>query len=109
MLTEKMAKLEARHAAVDPELLPVLQQGLFTVLDLEDRPICCGFFVRESGVAITVNHDFEQFIRPGGAVRAAMLRLSGGGATAADGVGGAAAEAGADEVLLDFKVHSSSP
>lgn len=113
LLTAKMAKLEAQHAAVDPELLPVLQKGLFSVLDLEGHPICCGFFVRESGVAITVNHDNEKFIRPGGTVRAAMLRLSGGGAAAAAGGVSAAAEAGAlplaDEVLLEFKVHSFSP
>lgn len=85
--------------AVDAELLPVLQQGLFTVLDLDDHPTCCGFFVRESGVALTVNHDFERWIRPGGIVHAVMLRKPGGG--------GDAALPG--EVLLEFTVHSSSP
>jgi hypothetical protein len=104
----KLAKLEAQQAAVDAELLPVLQKGLFTVLDLEDQPISCGFFVRESGVAITVNHDNEKFIRPEGIVHAAMLGEPGGAAAG----GGDAAEVAAampGEVLLKFKVHSFSP
>jgi len=53
-LAAKLAKLEAQQASVDSDLLPVLQKGLFTVLDLEEQPTCCGFFVHESGVALTV-------------------------------------------------------
>ena len=70
----KLAKLEAQQAAVDAELLPVLQKGLFTVLDKKDQPICCGFFVTESGVALTVRHDCRLWLRPGDMVHAVMLR-----------------------------------
>jgi hypothetical protein len=127
----KLAKLEAQQEVVDAELLSILQKGLFAVLDLEDQPICCGFFVRESGEAITVNHDNKKFIRPGDIVHAVMLRhaamlpqpgggaaAGGGGAAAAAGGDGAAAGGGGaaamaaampDEVLLEFKVHSFSP
>ena len=111
----KLAKLEAQQEAVDAELLPVLQRGLFAVLDLEDQPICCGFFVRESGVAITVNHDCEKFIRPGDIVHAVMLRHAAmpprpdDDAAAAGGGAAAAAAVLPDEVLLEFKVYSFSP
>lgn len=109
---------------MDAELLPVLQKGIFTVLDLEDHPLCCGFFVRESGVALTVRHGHKRFLRAGNKVRAAMLRHD------LDDVGGAAAAIGVDssssssssnniaalsaaalpgEVLLEFEVHSFSP
>jgi hypothetical protein len=104
-LTAKLSRMEAQQAAVDPELLPMLQKGLFSILDADGSPICCGFFVSASGVALTVNHGRERWLWPGGVVRAAMLRANEG--TGA-GAAAAAAAAAAEEVLLEFKVHSYS-
>ena len=106
----KLATLMAQQSAVDAELLPVLQKGLFTVLDLEDQPVCCGFFVTDSGVALTVRHEQPRWLRPGGIVHAVMLKDevpgSGGGRGAAAGSGG---DTLPDEVRLTFHVHSFSP
>ena len=75
-LVEKVAKLEAQQALVDADLLPILQRGLFTVLDVEDHPICCGFFVTKSGIAFTVRHDHSLWLRSGNIVHAVMLKSS---------------------------------
>lgn len=122
-LAAKIAKLEAQKAAVDAELLPVLQRGLFTVLDADDSPICCGFFVSDSGVALTVRHEHARWLRAGNVVHAVMLKAShpessgGASATCAPAPADGAETEGIDiisvaaphEVLLKFVVHSFSP
>jgi hypothetical protein len=104
-LEAKLAKVEQQQAAVDAELLPVLQKGLFTVLDKDDNPICCGFFVTDAGVALTVRHEHTRWLRDGGLVRAVMLRAD--EAAGSSGAGGSSAAA-PGEVSLTFSVHSFS-
>lgn len=99
---------------MDVGLLPMLQKGLFSVLDKDGHPVCCGFFVRESGVALTVNHGNKDWLLPGGVVHAVMLRdMAAYGAGHATATAAAAADdsvglALPDEVRLKFKVHSFS-
>jgi hypothetical protein len=73
-LVAKVDRLGAHQAAVDADLLPVLQRGLFTVLDKEGLPMFCGFFVSESGVALTVHHQSDRWLNEGGIVHAVMLK-----------------------------------
>lgn len=102
----QLARLEAQQAAVNAALLPVLQKGLFTVLDLHDHPICCGFFVTDAGVALTVRHDHVRFVRPGGKIHAVMLKQV-PDEVSSSAAGGSEALA-PDEAKLVFDIHSFS-
>jgi hypothetical protein len=94
---------------VDPELLSVLQKGLFTVLDTEGQRVCCSFFVTDAGVALTVRHGHDLFLqKPDDTVHAVMLREE-PVATPAAATNDADIVAAPDEVLLKFRVHSFSP
>lgn len=102
----QLARLETERGGVDAALLPVLQRGRFTVLDLHDQPVCCGFFVTDTGVALTVHHDLERFLRPDGKIHAVMLKdAAGAGLSSADGGSRALAPG---EAMMMFQVHSSS-
>lgn len=95
------------------------------MLDVDDAPVCCGFFVSDSGVALTVRHGSEHWLRDGGVVHAVMLKASSPrevglvDAVAAEtsepatcdgpGVSVSIADAAPHEVLLTFLVHSYSP
>jgi hypothetical protein len=92
-----VAKLEEQQAAVDTELLPVLQRGLFTVLDKEGHPMFCGFFVTESGVALTVHHQSDLWLREDGTVHAVMLKQFEAADIAGTGSCAAAAESRGSE------------
>ena len=45
---------------IPPELL-LAQKAMFGLLDRRSHPIGCGFFVSESGIALTVHHDINSW------------------------------------------------
>ena len=113
-LTEsKIESMISRYVSgVDPDALPTLQKGMFTILNSAGVPHLCGFFVTDCGVALTVNHDFDTWCKDG-IVTAVMLKSSdsaGAVSSSFSSSSSAAAVAASDsEVGLTFRVHSSSP
>jgi Sec-independent protein translocase protein TatA len=50
------------YAGVSKEVLTKVRSATFAILDSEDHPVCCGFFVTACGVALTAAHEAEKWL-----------------------------------------------
>jgi hypothetical protein len=75
----------------EPGMLNFARKAMFALLDRRGLPVGCGFFVTETGIALTINHDYDKWSV---ADRAGNMRV----------VEGCKVDGSGQEALLKFKV-----